>query len=72
MTQNIETLPADWQAHGRHRVPANLIGSGVRRAAGVHYLVTTASPTTTAATIAQIAIATASGGADVRLPPRKV
>ena len=70
MTQILENLPSGWQAHGRHRLPTTLIGGAIRRAAGVHHVITNANPSTTAALIAQIATATANEAADARLSPR--
>ena len=69
LTEN--PMPNGRRAHGRHRLPPTIIGGAIRRAAGVHYITTTASLATTAATIAQIAVSVASGGADARLPPRR-
>lgn len=71
MTAIENPIPAGWAAHGRHRAPATMVGGAIRRAAGVHYVVTTASPATSGALVAQIAVATASGGADTRLPPSR-
>lgn len=64
-------IPAGWAAHGRHRAPATLVGSAIRRAAGVHYLQTTANPATTAALVAAIAVSASAGAAGARLTPRR-